>query len=93
LAKFDLDEAIIEHICKIIANHHSARNIDTIEFRIIWDADWLVNIPADFKDANRERLKQLINKVFKTKEGHRIAVQTLLSADGINSGDVEAPVT
>jgi putative nucleotidyltransferase with HDIG domain len=93
LAKFDLDEAVVEHVCKIIANHHSARNIDTIEFRIIWDADWLVNIPADFKDANRERLKQLINKVFKTKEGHRIAVQTLLSADGINSGDVEAPVT
>jgi putative nucleotidyltransferase with HDIG domain len=93
LQNYGLSNEIIEHICKIIANHHSAKDIDTTEFRIVRDADWLVNIPDEFSGIGRKRLKQLINKVFKTKEGHRIATQTLLNADGIDSGDVETPVT
>ena len=44
LSKYELDKETVEHICKIIANHHSAKDIDTVEFRCIWDADWLVNI-------------------------------------------------
>jgi len=92
LKKHDIPTEAIEHICKIIANHHNAKDIDTTEFRIVWDADWLVNIPQDFKDAGRERLEKLINKVFKTKQGHMIAVQTLLNAHGINFGDAEASV-
>jgi len=44
----------IEHICRIIANHHSAKDIDTLEFKILWDADWLVNIPDEFDTSNQE---------------------------------------
>jgi len=87
LKRYDISDETIEHICRIIANHHSAKNIDTTEFRIVWDADWLVNIPADFKDASKESLKHLINKVFKTKEGHRIAVKSLLNPEKITSGN------
>ncbi len=92
LKRFDISAEAVEHICRIIANHHSAKEIDTTEFRIVWDADWLVNIPADFPSASKEKLQGIIDKTFKTKEGHRIAVQTLLNADGINSGNVEAYV-
>jgi putative nucleotidyltransferase with HDIG domain len=92
LKKFNISAEAVEHICRIIANHHSAKEIDTTEFRIVWDADWLVNIPADFPSASKEKLQGIIDKTFKTKEGYRIAVQMLLNADGINSGDVEAYV-
>ena len=51
LAKYDLGKDVVQHICRIIANHHSAKDIDTIEFRIVWDADWLVNIPVEFPDG------------------------------------------
>jgi len=78
LAKFDLDEAVVEHVCKIIANHHSAKDIDTLEFRIIRDADWLVNIPAEFSDVGREKLQNLIDRVFKTQRGRQIAVESFL---------------
>jgi len=78
LAGYDLKESIIEHICKIIANHHSAKDIDTLEFRIIWDADWLVNIPRDYADSSNEELEKLIDKVFKTHRGRQIAVEVLL---------------
>ena len=78
LSKYDLDEATIEHVCKIIANHHSAKNIDTTEFRIIWDADWLVNIREEFPEAGQEKLRKLIDKVFKTNHGRQIAVESFL---------------
>jgi len=78
LSKYKLDDAAIEHICEIIANHHSARGIDTTEFRILWDADWLVNIPEEFPDITIEKLQALIDKVFKTDTGRQIAIESFL---------------
>jgi len=75
LTKHSIDAELIEHICQIIANHHSARDIDTTEFRIIWDADWLVNLPDEFPDANKEQIKERIDGIFKTQEGHRLATE------------------
>jgi endogenous inhibitor of DNA gyrase (YacG/DUF329 family) len=69
---------IVEHVCRIIADHHSAKNIDTTEFRIVWDADWIVNLASEFSDASRERLKEIIDKTFKTRKGREIAVETFL---------------
>ena len=73
------DSEKIEHICKIIANHHSAKNIDTLEFRIIWDADWLVNIPDECSEMNGNKLKGFINRIFKTQTGRQIAKKLYLS--------------
>ncbi|MHC4309978.1 MAG: HD domain-containing protein [Planctomycetota bacterium] len=78
LSKYELDEAAIEHICKIIANHHSGKEIDTLEFKIIWDADGLVNIPEEFPEAGRGKLQNLIDKVFKTHRGRQIAIESFL---------------
>lgn len=75
LAKHGVDLESTEHICQIIANHHSAKNIDTIEFRIIWDADWLVNFPEQYPDADKKKTEESIDKIFKTKEGHRLATE------------------
>ena len=77
-----VDGAIIDHVCRIIANHHSAKEIDTPEFRIIWDADWLVNIPGEFDTADKARMSELIEKVFKTDRGKRIAESLFLENNG-----------
>jgi len=68
----------IEHVCKIIANHHTARNIDTLEFRIIWDADWLVNIPDECGAMSLDKLKGFIGRIFKTNTGRQIAKELYL---------------
>jgi len=73
-----LDEDTRDHVAKIIANHHSARDIDTLEFRILWDADWLVNIPEEYPHHTPEKLKALIEKVFKTATGRQIALARLV---------------
>lgn len=79
LKKYDIPEEAIEHICRIIANHHSAKDIDTIEFRIIWDADWLVNIPEDFQNAKKDKIRKIVDKVFRTTEGYRMATELFVS--------------
>jgi len=74
LAKYDLDKETVEHICKIIANHHSAKDIDTVEFRCVWDADWLVNFPEEFENKQKHELEELINRPFKTQKGRQMAI-------------------
>jgi putative nucleotidyltransferase with HDIG domain len=78
LRRHDIPDETIEHISKIIANHHSAKDIDTTEFRIVWDADWLVNIPEDFPDAGKEKLQGIVEKTFKTGKGRQIATTLFL---------------
>jgi len=80
LKRYDVAAEAIEHICRIIANHHSAKDIDTTEFRIVWDADWLVNIPADFPGASKEKLQEIVEKTFKTNEGRKIATELFLKS-------------
>ena len=67
-----------EHICRIIGSYHSGKDIDTIEFRIVWDADWLVNIPTELANSSNEILAETINKVFKTQTGRQTAVNLFL---------------
>ena len=68
----------IEHVCKIIAYHHSAKDINTLEFRVIWDADWLVNIPDECGRMSKEKLKGFIEKIFRTAKGRQLAGQLYL---------------
>jgi hypothetical protein len=79
LGRYEVGDVFVDHVCKIIANHHSGRDIDTLEFRVIWDADWLVNIADEFGGADMERLERLVNKVFKTETGLRLATEKYLT--------------
>lgn len=78
MKELGMDEASRDHVGRIIANHHSAKDIDTLEFRILWDADWMVNIPEEYPDHTTEKLKALIEKVMKTASGRRLAYERLL---------------
>lgn len=69
----DLDPARIEHICRIIANHHTARDIDTLEFRVVCDADWLVNLQEDFAGVGTPQRQAMVDKVFRTTTGRQLA--------------------
>ncbi len=72
-----LDQGTIAEVCEIIAHHHKG-GPDSIEFKVLWDADWLVNIPEEYPNHDAERLRRLIDKVMKTKTGHAIALRDLV---------------
>jgi HD superfamily phosphodiesterase len=77
-----LDEERIAHVCRIIANHHSARGIDTPEFRILWDADALVNLSEMFQGKGGGDRAATISKVFKTQTGREIALSLFVGSQG-----------
>jgi len=81
LNKYNLDNEAIEHICNIIANHHTLNDFDTIEFKIILDADRLVNIPEDFPGLSDKKLQEIIDNKFKTHEGYKIARRLFLRTE------------
>lgn len=67
LAGIPLDADILERALYLVGNHHSYAKIDGIDFRILVEADFLVNIDEDGLDdkaiaAARER-------VFRTEGG------------------------
>ncbi len=81
LRKNDIDDDKIEHIGKIIANHHSDRELDTTEFRIVWDADRIVNLREEQTDLENDKLERIINRVLKTQKGRELARMLLLKEE------------
>ncbi|MCX5858726.1 MAG: HD domain-containing protein [Proteobacteria bacterium] len=77
MRELSLDAETIEHVSRIVGSHHSAKDIDTLEFRILWDADWLVNLHEEFPDTGREELKKKIAKIFNTETGRKMATDLL----------------
>lgn len=78
LARLGAPPEVTEHVCRIVANHHSARDIDTPEFRIIWDADWLVNLPEIYPGPDEAKLTAAISRIFRTQTGRELARQLYL---------------
>ena len=88
-----VEVGVIDHVCRIISSHHSAApldtprtatgvsngaDIDTPEFRVIWDADWLVNLAEEADAMPPDRLRERIARVFRTSRGRQIAAETFL---------------
>ena len=81
LSRNNVSPEAIEHICKIIASHHIAKDIDTLEFKIVWDADRLVNIQEKLADINSKKGWRFINRIFKTRKGREIAKELFIGSD------------
>ncbi len=68
----------IEEICQIIAHHHSPGMVDTLNFRILYDADWLVNLRDEYDIQDKSKLSNIIEKLFLTKSGKALARRVYL---------------
>lgn len=73
LTRLGFSEHFIDEACTIIASHHSPGEVDTDNFRVIWDADWLVNLGDECDTSDREKVKQIINRTFLTLTGRAMA--------------------
>lgn len=76
LSSYHLDPDQIERICFLIGNHHTYQAIDNIDFQILVEADFLVNI---FEDSmSLESIRNIREKIFKTESGVRILTEIYL---------------
>jgi len=67
LDKYSVDSDIIDRVCYIIGNHHSYGKIDGVDFQILVESDFLVNIFEDQMDNSA--VNSIQRKYFKTKAG------------------------
>ncbi|SFR15509.1 HD domain-containing protein [Desulfoscipio geothermicus] len=67
LEEFNLIKGFIDRVSYLIGNHHTYSKIDDIDFQILVEADFLVNIFED--DIGKEQVKAIKQKYFKTNTG------------------------
>ncbi len=78
LAGLGFEKSQNEEICEIIAHHHSPGKINTKNFAILYDADWLVNLKDEYDIGDRDKLSHIIDKVFLTRSGKDLAGEIYL---------------
>lgn len=59
-----------ERVCYLIAHHHTYENVDGLDYRILLEADFLVNAMED--DLKKEAIVNFRNKVFETRTGKHL---------------------
>lgn len=69
LKEFNLDKAFVDRVCYLIAHHHTYSQIDGLDYQILIEADFIINI---FEDSiAKEKVEIIKDKYFKTKTGIR----------------------
>jgi HD superfamily phosphohydrolase YqeK len=81
LIKLGAQEELIEEVCDIVGHHHHPRADDTINFKVVYDADLIENLDAKQKDnpVDKDKLSEKIEKIFLTATGRETAQEILLS--------------
>jgi len=80
LTKLGARGKLVDEVCDIVGHHHLPRDEETPNFKIVYDADIIVNLEAHEEDReiDRERLLDIIKKKIFTRTGKRLARKALL---------------
>lgn len=70
LQSLGFDAAVTERVCCLIAHHHTYNNIDSADYQILVEADFLVNLYED--GVSPEAVKTAYSRIFKTETGKKL---------------------
>jgi putative nucleotidyltransferase with HDIG domain len=79
LEKLGAREPLIEEVCDIIGHHHRPQPDDSLNFKILHDADLITNLEETHKETpiQSDRMQQLLEKSFLTDGGREEAAKVL----------------
>ena len=60
---------IIDRVCYLVGHHHTYKDIDGIDYQILVEADFLVNMFEG--EMSMDAIKSALNKVFRTDTGKK----------------------
>lgn len=81
LSEYQIEEEIIDRVCFLIGNHHSYQKIDGLDFQILVEADFIVNIFEE--NVGKNAIESIKKKYFKTANGIKI-VETMYGIRNAN---------
>lgn len=69
MERIGVPDVIVDRVCFLVGNHHTYSRIDHVDFQILVEADFLVNI---VEDEMHSSAKSIGDKYFKTSSGIRM---------------------
>ena len=73
LAELGFSREVSERVQYLITHHHTYNNIDGIDYQILVEADFLINLYED--GVTKEAVMHAYNKIFRTEHGKRICAE------------------
>lgn len=67
LRRVGFSEDVIERVCYLVGHHHTYTDIDGLDYQILVEADFLVNLYEDAVD--QDTVRSVCKKIFKTASG------------------------
>jgi HD superfamily phosphodiesterase len=79
LEKLGAKEPLIQEVCDLIGHHHRPREEETINFKVLYDADLIADLEEKQKESpmEKQRLEKIIEKSFLTESGRKEAQKVL----------------
>ena len=76
LSSLSIAPDIIDRVCYLVAHHHTYENVDGIDYRILLEADALVNLYED--NSPQSAIDAMLKNVFRTETGTQICNEMFL---------------
>lgn len=73
LTRLSASREIIDEVCDIIGHHHHPRPEETLNFKIVHDADLITNLEEKEEPVDGEKLAAILEKSFFTASGRKLA--------------------
>ena len=75
LAELNYDPEIIARVSYLVGHHHTYTNIDGMDYQILVEADFLVNLFEEgfrINGVDKQQVKNVYERIFKTEAGKKI---------------------
>ncbi len=69
LKKYNITDDFLDRVCFVVGNHHTYNKVDDIDFQILIEADFIVNIDED--KIEQTQVNIIMEKYFKTETGKK----------------------
>lgn len=70
LQRLAYEPKVIDRVCYLVGHHHTYDQIDGSDYRILVEADFLVNLYED--GVSKVAVKNAYDKIFRTETGRRV---------------------
>lgn len=76
LRRLHFSQSVIDRVSYLVAHHHTYTNIDGLDYQILVEADFLVNLHED--NESEQSAETVFNKIFSTETGKELCRQMFL---------------
>jgi len=80
MEKLGAKQELMDEVCEIIGHHHHPKGDDSLNFKVLYDADMLTNMVEckDRKEIDEDQFLAKLDRLFLTQSGNVLAKEVLM---------------